>query len=254
MKDLHDFSSFEKTPQKQQNSQNSAPSRNHSFHSFHAGGQAAALAPLSAGRGGVPCRGSPLSLTSFGSSPAGGAKCQPVGKGQVSGKRKPEKTSPYHKLLAEERTCTCLPLRDCAAEPRPADEAGEAEQGQPSKFASGLRPAPQIWLTATKSGMSRQRHDGEGSKGGKLYRRGEPPLRCPANKKPEAAASGFLVGGAGCGAPDLLRPSPRACKSRPRPLLRLGCFARRARLGCAAVQASNCVRRCDVRQIKKPRP
>ena len=45
------------------------------------------------------------------SSPAGGAKCQPVGKGQVSGKEKPEKTSPYHKLWAEERTCTCLPLR-----------------------------------------------------------------------------------------------------------------------------------------------
>ena len=33
-------------------------------------------APLSAGRGGVPCRGSPLSLTSFGSAPAGGAKCK----------------------------------------------------------------------------------------------------------------------------------------------------------------------------------
>ena len=36
-------------------------------------------APLSAGRGGVPCRGSPLSLTSFGSSPGGlrsrGASC-----------------------------------------------------------------------------------------------------------------------------------------------------------------------------------
>ena len=38
----------------------------------------AVSSPLSAGRGGVPCRGSPLSLTSFGSSPAGGAKCQPV--------------------------------------------------------------------------------------------------------------------------------------------------------------------------------
>ena len=76
LKDLHDFSSFEKTPQKQQNSKNSAPSKNHSFHSFRAGGQAAARAPLSAGRGGVPCRGSPLSLTSFGSSPAGGAKCK----------------------------------------------------------------------------------------------------------------------------------------------------------------------------------
>ena len=41
--------------------------------------------------------------------PAGGAKCQPVGKGQVGGKEKPGKTSPYHKLSAEERTCTCLP-------------------------------------------------------------------------------------------------------------------------------------------------
>ena len=44
-------------------------------------------------------------------SPAGGAKCQPVVHGQVGGKEKPRKTSPYHKLLAKERTCTCLPLR-----------------------------------------------------------------------------------------------------------------------------------------------
>ena len=40
--------------------------------------------------------------------------------------------------------------RDCTAEARPADEAAEAKQGQPSKFASGLRPALQIWATATK--------------------------------------------------------------------------------------------------------
>ena len=64
-------------------------------------------------------RGMPLLLPSqsqspdgaCASSPAGGAKCQPVGKGQVGGKEKPRKTSPYHKLWVEERTCTCLPLR-----------------------------------------------------------------------------------------------------------------------------------------------
>ena len=43
-----------------------------------------------------------------------------------------------------------LSKRDCTAEARPADETAEAEQGQPSKFASGLRPALQIWVTATK--------------------------------------------------------------------------------------------------------
>ena len=66
------------------------------------------------------------------SSPAGGAKCQPVGKGQVSGKEKPGKTSPYHKLWAGERTCTCLPRGG--------------------------------------GGMSRQRHAGEGSKNTKTMR------------------------------------------------------------------------------------
>ena len=60
------------------------------------------------------------------SSPAGGAKCQPVGKGEVCGKGKPEKTPPYHQLWAGERTCTCLPRGG--------------------------------------GGMSRQRHAGEGSK------------------------------------------------------------------------------------------
>ena len=72
--DLNDFSSFEKTPQKQQNSKNSAPSKNHSFHSFHSfrtgGGwritpppaQQLPHAPLSAGRGGVPCL-APLSAS-----------------------------------------------------------------------------------------------------------------------------------------------------------------------------------------------
>ena len=39
----------------------------------------------------------------------------------------------------------------CAAEPLPAAETGEAEQGQPSKCASGLCPAPHIWATATWS-------------------------------------------------------------------------------------------------------
>ena len=38
----------------------------------------------------------------------------------------------------------------------------------------------------------------------------------------------------GCGALDLRRASPRPCKSRPLPPLRLGCFVRRTRLGCAA--------------------
>ena len=33
----------------------------------------------------------------------------------------------------------------------PAAEKGEAEQGQPSKYASGLRSAPHIWATATRS-------------------------------------------------------------------------------------------------------
>ena len=39
----------------------------------------------------------------------------------------------------------------CVAEPLPAAETGEAEQGQPSKYASGLRPALHIWATATRS-------------------------------------------------------------------------------------------------------
>ena len=38
----------------------------------------------------------------------------------------------------------------CAAEALPAAETAEAEQGQPSKYASGLRPAPHIWATATR--------------------------------------------------------------------------------------------------------
>ena len=42
-------------------------------------------------------------------------------------------------------------LGDCGAEPLPAAETGEAEQGQPSKYASGLRSAPHIWATATRS-------------------------------------------------------------------------------------------------------
>ena len=36
------------------------------------------------------------------------------------------------------------------AEALPAAETGEAEQGQPSKYASGPRPAPHIWATATR--------------------------------------------------------------------------------------------------------
>ena len=40
----------------------------------------------------------------------------------------------------------------------------------------------------------------------------------------------------GCGALDLRRASPRPCKSRPLPPLRLGCFCRRQRLGCAAAE------------------
>ena len=39
----------------------------------------------------------------------------------------------------------------CVAEPLPAAETGEAEQGQPSKYASGRRPALHIWSTATRS-------------------------------------------------------------------------------------------------------
>ena len=38
----------------------------------------------------------------------------------------------------------------CAAEALPAAETAEAEQGQPSKYASRPRPAPHIWLTATR--------------------------------------------------------------------------------------------------------
>ena len=38
----------------------------------------------------------------------------------------------------------------CVAEALPAAETAEAEQGQPSKFSSGLRPAQKIWLTATR--------------------------------------------------------------------------------------------------------
>ena len=39
----------------------------------------------------------------------------------------------------------------CVAEALPVAEKAEAEQGPPSKFASGLRPAPEIWATATRS-------------------------------------------------------------------------------------------------------
>ena len=39
----------------------------------------------------------------------------------------------------------------CAAEALPAAETAEAEQGQPSKYASGRRPAQHIWRTATRS-------------------------------------------------------------------------------------------------------
>ena len=42
------------------------------------------------------------------------------------------------------------PRGGCAAEPLPAADSGEAEQGQPSKYASGPRPAPHIWATATR--------------------------------------------------------------------------------------------------------
>ena len=38
----------------------------------------------------------------------------------------------------------------CAAEALPAAETAEAEQGPPSKFSSGLRPAQKIWVTATR--------------------------------------------------------------------------------------------------------
>ncbi|OUQ34529.1 hypothetical protein B5E67_13325 [Faecalibacterium sp. An122] len=40
--------------------------------------------------------------------------------------------------------------RGCAAEALPAAETAEAEQGQPSKFSSGQRPALKIWVTATR--------------------------------------------------------------------------------------------------------
>src|SRR5699024_6367727 len=39
----------------------------------------------------------------------------------------------------------------CAVEALPAAETAETEQGPPSKFASGPRPAPEIWATATRS-------------------------------------------------------------------------------------------------------
>ena len=42
----------------------------------------------------------------------------------------------------------------CAAEALPAAETAEAEQGPPSKFSSGLRPAQKIWVTATRSSAS----------------------------------------------------------------------------------------------------
>ena len=54
-----------------------------------------------------------------------------------------------------------VPLRagGCAAEPLPAAETAEAEQGQPSKYASGLRPAPHIWVTAIRmDSMINQKH------------------------------------------------------------------------------------------------
>ena len=82
--------------------------------------------------------------------PAGGAKCQPVGKGQVGGKGKPRKTSPYHKLLAGERTCTCLPRG--TAQPRRVLRTKQPRRSRGSGllFASGFSPrsknrAPQPW-------------------------------------------------------------------------------------------------------------
>ena len=45
---------------------------------------------------------------------------------------------PYHSPSRVPRADTWLPLRDCAAEARPADETAEAEQGQRSAFCKRL--------------------------------------------------------------------------------------------------------------------
>ena len=60
--------------------------------------------------------------------------------------RRPGASTPKRVLRTMQRG-----VLGCAAEPLSAAETGEAEQGQPSKYASGRRPALHIWSTATRS-------------------------------------------------------------------------------------------------------
>ena len=79
-----------------------------------------------------------MSLTRHATSPAGGGKCKFVLRPKVGGKAKFFQAFPYHSPDLHPRADTWLPPRDCAAEPRPADEVGEAEQGQRSVFCKRL--------------------------------------------------------------------------------------------------------------------
>ena len=87
----------------------------------------------------------------------------------------------------------------CAAEALPAAETAEAEQGQPSKYTSGPRPAPYIWLTATRSSApiftrahrrpqgklaKRKRTAAAGGRGHRYGRWAAQPRRCLRQKQP----------------------------------------------------------------------
>ena len=84
----------------------------------------------------------------------------------------------------------------------PAAETAEAEQGQPSKYASGLRPALHIWATATRGSapVFASGRRGAPQKSAKrkretrrprpAFRRSSSRLRAPAGARPQAG--GFI--------------------------------------------------------------
>ena len=96
----------------------------------------------------------------------------------------------------------------CGAEALLAAETAEAEQGQPSKYASGLRPAPYIWATATRSSAPIFT---------RAHRR---PPRKLAKRKRKAAGWGEMPAAAGGAAADGKRKAPPACTDGAFPVAR----------------------------------
>ena len=79
---------------------------------------------------------SSLSVTACGraTSPAGGGKRTCVSPGTLGGEARQREKFASPQSFSLFTDVTWLPLRDCAAEARPADETAEAEQGQRSAF------------------------------------------------------------------------------------------------------------------------